>query len=457
MRRNQQPTAVDTRPVGYTQRFSYAASDTAGQLIFTVVSFYLLKFYTDIAGLSALVAGNILLLARLVDSLDAPLWGIVFERVRSKWGRSRPWFLWLCLPFAVSGIATFATPKLSANHMAIYAGATYIVCSVLYTGINTPVTAILSALTDDPRQRVLLTTFRMFGSKAGVLIVNATLLPCIAWFGKGDDKLGIIRTIPIYAAGSIVLYLIAFRNLRERIPADAGRIPIRKSFSAIAGNWPWIIIVSSSLLFWIAFIARISTVPYFFEYVWHRGDLVPLANGLDVVSLAALVFLPWLCRLTSKRNVWAWGLIGAVGSQCLLYAGLQAGSQGLVFTGWILGILTSGVAMAMPFSLLADSVDYGEWKTGVRAAGLLTAIGAAFCLKVGSGLGGALPAWILSATDYHPHVAQNSRALAGIVFAFVWLPAIFYALALAPVMFYARYEILEGRIAETLRSRHAAH
>jgi Na+/melibiose symporter-like transporter len=107
----------------------------------------------------------------------------------------------------------------------------------------------------------------------------------------------------------------------------------------------------------------------------------------------------------------------------------------------------------MPFSLLADSVDYGEWKTGVRAAGLLTAIGAAFCLKVGSGLGGALPAWILSVTDYHPNVAQNSRALAGIVFAFVWLPAIFYALALLPVLFYARYEMLEARIAETLLSR----
>ena len=445
--------AGETRPVDDTQRLSYAASDTAGQLLFTVISFYLLKFYTDIAGLSALVAGNILLLARLVDSLDAPLWGIVFERVHSKWGRSRPWFLWLCAPFALSGVLTFATPDLSGGLKAVYAGATYIVCSVIYTGINTPVTAILSALTNDPRQRVVLTTFRMFGSKAGVLIVNATLLPCIAWFGRGDDKLGIMRTVPIYAAGSIVLYLVAFRNLRERIPASVRRLPIRNSFAAIGGNWPWIIIVASSLLFWIAFIARISTVPYFFEYAWHRPDLIPVANGLDVVSLAALVFLPWLCRWTSKRNVWAWGLAGSTASQFLLYAGIAAGSSALLFSGWIAGILTSGVAMAMPFSLLADSVDYGEWKTGVRAAGLLTAVGAAFCLKVGSGLGGALPAWILSATHYHPNVAQSADALAGIVFAFVWVPAVFYALALIPVLFYGRYEILEAQIAEHLRRR----
>jgi Na+/melibiose symporter-like transporter len=111
--------------------------------------------------------------------------------------------------------------------------------------------------------------------------------------------------------------------------------------------------------------------------------------------------------------------------------------------------------MAMPFSLLADSVDYGEWKSGIRAAGLLTAIGAAFCLKVGSGLGGALPAWILAATDYHPNVAQNARALTGIVFAFVWVPAIFYALALVPVLFYGRYEVMEQQIAKTLRAGRA--
>src|SRR5438105_1291522 len=88
----------------YTQRLGYAMSDVAGQLLFTGISFYLLKFYTDIAGISALAAGNILLIARLVDALDAPLWGIVFERVRSRWGKFRPWFLWLCIPFAVTGV-----------------------------------------------------------------------------------------------------------------------------------------------------------------------------------------------------------------------------------------------------------------------------------------------------------------------------------------------------------------
>jgi Na+/melibiose symporter-like transporter len=122
-------------------------------------------------------------------------------------------------------------------------------------------------------------------------------------------------------------------------------------------------------------------------------------------------------------------------------------------TGWVLGFLASGVAMAMPFSLLSDSVDYGEWKGGVRAAGLLTAIGAAFCLKAGSGLGGAIPAWILAHFHYVPNVEQSARSLRGIELSCVWLPAIAYALAMLPVLFYHRYESLEPQIRQELEER----
>ncbi len=122
-------------------------------------------------------------------------------------------------------------------------------------------------------------------------------------------------------------------------------------------------------------------------------------------------------------------------------------------TGWTLGFVASGLAMAMPFSILSDSVDYGEWKSGVRAAGLLTAVGAAFCLKAGAGLGGALPAWILSWTHYVPNVQQSAVALHGIEVGFIWLPAVAYALAVMPVLFYLRYERMEPRIREELEER----
>lgn len=445
-----------SRPLPLSGRLSYAATDAAGQLVFCVISFYLLKFYTDVVGLSAATAGTILLIARLIDAVDAPVWGIVFDRTRSRWGKSRPWFLWLCVPFAVFGVLTFCAPDLDATAKALYSGTTYIICSILYTGINTPVTSILSALTPDPKERVVLTSFRMFGSKLGVLLVNATALPLVQFLGKGDDKRGFLLTMPIFAAGSVLLFLIAFRNLRETLVEERKPMPVREGFRALKGNWPWIIIFTSSLCFWIAFISRISMVPYFFEYNWQSKQLTALANSLDIVSLASILLLPWFCKWTSKSNIWLYGLIGSVLSQIVLYAGVATASTPLLFAGWIAGIITSGAAMAMPFSLLSDSVDYGEWKTGVRAAGLLTALGAAFCLKAGSGLGGALPAWILGATGYVANSTQSATALTGIEIGFIWLPALFYLLSALPVLFYRKYERMEPRIHAELDARRAA-
>jgi len=436
-----------------TTRLSYTASEVGGQLVFCVISFYLLKFYTDVYGISAAVAGSILFFARFVDAIDAPVWGIVFDKTHSRWGKSRPWFLWLCAPFAVFGVLTFVTPNLGENGKIAWAACTYVACSVLYTGINTPVTSILSALTPDSRERVTLTSFRMVGSKMGVLFVNLTVFKLVGWLGHGNDRKGFMLVMPLYACGSVLLYLLAFRNLKETVGQQKQQLSVGQSLSALKGNAPWFIIFASSLLFWIAFIARITAGPYFFEYVLHRKDLTAVANSLDVISLGSILFLPYFCRVASKRNVWALSLVGAVVGQVVMYFGIGGRSVGIVMAGWAFGFLASGVAMAMPFSILSDSVDYGEWKSGVRAAGFLTAIGAAFCLKAGSGLGGALPGWILAMYNYVPNVEQTARSLTGIELSFVWLPAVAFALAVLPVMFYQRYERLEPQIQRELDER----
>jgi sugar (glycoside-pentoside-hexuronide) transporter len=436
-------------------RLAYTASEVAGQLIFCVISFYLLKFYTDVYGISAAAAGSILLLARSIDAVDAPLWGILFDKTHSRWGKSRPWFLRLCVPFALFGVLTFVTPDFGPAAKVAYAAVTYIICSTLYTGINTPVTSILSALTPDANERITLTSFRMFGSKLGVLIVNLSVLKMVAWLGHGNDRRGFMLTMPLYACGTVILYLLAFRNLREVVPDDKRPLSVHQSFSALRNNGPWFIIFLSSLFFWIAFVARISSAPYFFQYLLHRKDLIGIANSLDVVSLGTILFLPFFCRHFSKRTVWGTSLVASVLAQGVVYFGAAAVSPALVLVGWVLGFLASGVAMAMPFSVLSDSVDYGEWKSGVRAAGLLTAIGAAFCLKAGSGLGGALPAWILQWSSYVPNAEQSQRSLLGIELSFVWLPAVCYALAVIPVLFYHRYERLEPDIRRELEERRA--
>jgi len=433
--------------------FSYASAEVGGQLIFCVVSFYLLKFYTDVYGISAVAAGSILLFARCIDAVDAPVWGIIFDKTKSRWGKSRPWFLRLCVPFAISGVLTFTTFPLRYREKIIYAAATYVICSVLYTGINTPVTAILASLTSDTRERVRLTSFRMFGSKLGVLFVNLTLLAMVGLFGHGNLRMGFSRVMLFYACGSICLFLIAFRNLEEKVQETTHRLTVKESLLSLRGNIPWWITFISSFAFWIAFTARIVTAPYFFQYVLHRENWISIANSMDVISLGSIALMPWFYRFMHKQTVWAAGLTGCVFGQLLLFVGLVQSSFLWVMAGWSFGFLCSGVAMAMPFSILSDCVDYGEWKHGIRAAGFLSAVGAAFCLKAGSGIGGALPAWIMSAYHYVPDVAQSTEALKGIDLGCVWLPAIAYALAIVPVLFYRRYEQMEAKIQDELSIR----
>ena len=440
----------------YTTRFSYALPDIGGQLLFGWIMWYLPYFYANVYGLTAAAAGTIVFIARFTDAIDAPVWGVIFDRTHSRWGKSRPWFLWLCGPFAVFGILAFITPDLSYNAKVVYAAITYIAVNVIYTGINTPVTSILSALTTSPKERVTLTTFRMFGSKLGVAIVNFTGIEFARKIGGGDDRKGFMIVLSMFAAISVAMFLLAFRNLKEVVKVEEKPQPIAGGFQAIRGNWPWLIIFASSFLFWIGFIARVTVAPFFFEDILHRPDLIKSAGLLDFASLATALLLPWVCRETSKRNAWALGLVGMVVGQLIVAIGVSHGlSVGLIMTGWAVGFIFSGMAMAMPFSVLSESVDYGEWKTGIRAAGLLTAIGASFCLKAGAGLGGAIPMWIMGGAGWVAKQQPSPAAINAIIFGTVWLPALCLGLAIVPVLFYQKFERLEPQIQADLQTRRA--
>jgi Na+/melibiose symporter-like transporter len=178
---------------------------------------------------------------------------------------------------------------------------TYAGCNVLFTGINTPVTSILPALTANPKERLTLTTFRMLGSKLGVLVVNLTGMGLVRYLGHGNDRTGFALAVPIFAVASVALFLIAFRNLRETVVPSRAQ-SVRETFGAMKGNWPWLIVVTSTVLFWMGFISRITVAPHFFKYVLHRPDLLSVANGLDVASLATALPLPWLCRSMPKAG-----------------------------------------------------------------------------------------------------------------------------------------------------------
>lgn len=434
------------------QRISYGMTDCAGNLLYVVISTYLLYYFTDVFGLSVGIAGTLLLATRLVDAIDAPIWGFLVDHTHTKWGQSRPYFLWLCIPFAFFTWLTFTTPHLSGTLKVVYAAVTYICAGVCYTGIATPITAILPNLSSDSEERVVLNSYRMVGGNIGTLLTNL-VLPLVAILGAGNNRKGFSLTLAVFGIVAILMLVTAFRNLREKNVSELKSIPIKSSLKAVKGNWPWILLVTANLIYWIGSNVRSSAQIYYFEYNLHMKYLVPIVGSLSILTVVGMILIPLMVKISNKRTVMIGALFVAAISNMLLH--FSGSNVTLVIIFYVLGSVGSGVACSMPFAMLSDAVDYGQWKTGIRASGFLTSIGSAFCIKAGSGIGGFLPAQIMGAFGYVANKTQTSTSLFGIEFSFVWLPAILFIVACIPMIIYGKYENNENKIKQELIERGA--
>lgn len=447
-------TEIPTGKVPFHRKISYSLTDTAGNLLYCVISSYLLYFYTDVFGLSIGIAGTLLFITRLLDAIDAPIWGILIDRTTSKYGQSRPYFLWLSIPFAVFMVLTFTTPDWSDSAKIAYAAVTYIIAGILYTGISTPITSILPNLSTDSNERVVLNSYRMVGGNVGFFVATTFTLPLVGFFGQGNDQRGFTLTLSLFGVLAVLMFITAFTYLREHTIVKRQSIPIAKSFAAIKRNWPWMLVVTANLCYWIGLNIRSATLIYYLQYNLNSKDLVPLINALTSLQLISMVLIPLFARRMGKYMIMVIGLVLASLGQVVILVGDT--SLTLIIVGWIIGALGSGFACSMPFAMLSDTVDYGEWKNGIRASGFLTSIGSAFCIKAGSGIGGLLPAWVMARTGYIAGSVQTPTALAGIQFSFIWLPFVIFLLGTLPMLWYKRFERNECVIQQELLSRREA-
>ncbi len=433
------------------RRISYALTDSGGNLLYCIISGYLLYFYTDVFGLSVGAAGTLLLLTRLVDAIDAPVWGFIIDHTKSRYGQSRPYFLWMCIPFAVFTVLTFTTPSLSGTTKVVYATLTYILAGICYTGISTPITSILPNLTTDTDERVILNSFRMVGGNIGNFAAVTFILPLVAFFGGGNNQKGFTISVSIFAVIAVIMFLIAFADLKEINSEKIKSIPVKQSIKSIKGNWPWLILVSANLLFWIALTVRTSTLVYYFEYNIGNKNLVPIINGISIIQVLGMALIPLIVKVSSKHSTMIFGFILAAAGQVIMF--IAGTSLPVIIIGWIIGCIGSGIACSMPFAMLSDTVDFGEWKTGIRASGFLTAIGSAFCIKAGSGLGGFIPSKIMSAFGYVPNAVQSHTSLIGIQISFIAIPIIIFVIGIIPMIFYRVYEKKEDQIRSDLANK----
>lgn len=428
-----------TRP----QRMAYGAADFGVNLYFISVMSYLSFFYTDVFGLMPTDAALVVLVARWVDAVTDPIMGAIAERTRSRWGRMRPYLLFGAPVFGLTAIAMFTTPELTYGGKLAWAYVTYTLFGLLYTVVTVPYASLTASLTNDSHERTVLSTVRMAFAFTGGLLVSVFMLPLVGLADSPTD--GFRNTMVGFALLATVLMWWTFAGTRERIePATAQRLGLSGSFRAVFSNPPLAIVIGIFVLSMLAFTLRQSMGPYFFLYNVGRPDLIPWYFGITIgVMIPTLALVPPLSvRFGKAGAVTVGAIVSMLGSAALYFTPTDQIVLLFVFAS-IMAIGATPVAV-LGWAMIPDTVDYAEWRTGVRADGSVFAT-ASFCQKLGKMIAGAGLLGVLASVGYVAGAEQSAATQQAIALLISLGPG---ACMLALIVFAWAYPLSAQRHAE---------
>lgn len=416
------------------EKISYGMGDLACNTMFTAVSSFLMFFYTDIAGIGLAAVGTIMLIARIVDAITDPMMGMIVDKTNTKWGRGRPYVLWMAIPFAIISVLMFMSPAGGADGKFAYALFTYVLFCVIYTALNIPYTAMLSNLTDNSNERLSFNMFKSIGSAAGGFVATGLTLVLANTLGGGNQAKGFPLAMAVYGVVAILLLVTCFVNTKERIMPENDGISIRDSLKAVSRNRPWILLCLLAFLGFTGIIIRGQGAMYFAKYYLEQENAATILLSLsNLLSIPMAIMVPFVAKKIGKRNCILAGN-GILGISFAL-AGLAGKNFPLILLFSILGTMGSNLAIGISFVMSADTVDYSEWKTGIRPQGLQTA-GTGFMVKLGMAAAGVVAAAVMSRGGYVENVTQTAESIAAIRMNFIWIPVMISMVSIIIALFY---------------------
>lgn len=450
----------NTAPLSLTEKVGYGLGDMASNFYMGFFGLFLLYYYTDVFGITPAAAATMLLVTKVIDAISDPAMGLISDRTESRWGKYRPYLLWVAIPYAALGYLLFLGPELSDAGKLIWAYVTYTLVMLAYTAINVPYSALLAVISPVAEERTKATQFRFVFASLGTLAVGALATPLVRWLGGDDELLGFRLTIILFAILSILIFWITFATTRERIRPEPHRSSILEDFSALLTNVSWLVLVATGILVVIGLIARFASIAYYVKYyamgdgsqVFLIFDRTAFLTSCGLIGqLIGALMTPMLASRFEKYHL----VIG----MNLLHAALLAvcyfippQAFALIVLVHSLGILTFGIIITLLFSMYTDCAEYGEWRTGKHTAGL-TVSASMFSLKFGSAVGGALPGFMLAGFGFVANEIQGDFSLLGIRLMFNLLPAIFFLFAGLAMFFYRIDRVTLNRVETELHER----
>ena len=410
------------------EKIGYGMGDAGCNMIGGAIMLFLSYFYTDVFGLAPALVGVLLLSVRVLDAVTDPIMGAIADRTRSRWGRFRPWLLWVSLPYVLFAVLMFTTPDWSYESKVIYAFVTYFLMSLAYTAINIPYCSLGGVITNDPGERVSCQSYRFVMVGIATLILSLSLLPLAEWFGGEDKARGYQMAMGVMAMIGLCMFLFCFATVRERIkPAVPSNDQLKADLKDVWRNDQWVRILLLTLCNVCPGFIRMAATMYYVIWVMQQStSFATLFISLGVVgmmigSTLAKVLTDRWCKL--KVFFWT-NIVLAIFSSGFYFLDPQA--TVLIVVMYFLLNIFHQIPSPLHWSLMADVDDYGEWKTGKRITGISFS-GNLFFLKVGLAVAGAMVGFLLSWYGYDAGAKQQSAsAINGIMLLFTVIPGIGY-------------------------------
>jgi GPH family glycoside/pentoside/hexuronide:cation symporter len=411
------------------EKIGYGMGDAASHIIFDNVMLYMMFFYTDIFGIPAGFVGTMFLLARALDAISDPCMGLLADRTRSRWGKFRPWIIFGAIPFGIVCVLAYSSPDLTHNGKLIYAAVTYTLLTLLYTIVNIPYCALGGVITDDPKQRISLQSWRFVLATAGGMLSTVLMMPLVNLIGGENKAFGFQGGIAVLSVVAFLMLTFCFFTTKERIQVPPSTSSMREDLRDIWQNDQWRIVGLLTILNILAVCVRGGAMMYY--VTWILGDAALFTAFLGTYCVGNLIgsalakpLTDWKCKVSV---FWWTNAALTVLSLAMFFVPMSASITMFAFI-FAIGVLHQLVT-PIQWVMMSDTVDYGEWRNGKRLTGISFA-GTLFVLKLGLALGGALIGWMLAGGGYDAAAkTQNSATISIIIALFTIVPAICYLLS----------------------------
>lgn len=447
----------------FQEKIGYGLGDMSSSMFWKVFSTYLPFFYSNIFGLSLEATATLLLVARIWDAVSDPMMGVIADRTQTRWGKYRPYLLWMALPFAVAGTLLFTTPDTSEGLKTAWAYVTYLLMMTVYTAINVPYGSMLGVMTDNSDEKTTFSSYRMFFAYGGSFIVLAGWEPLVRWFNQWQN-------LPLEAANAnswqwamivvsatcFILFLLTFAYTREHLKTNASE-SVKSDFRALLRNRPWWILLGAVISFNFLNAIRYTVIPFFFASVVGAQAQIELFSlqmlfyaGLflsvgEVANMLGVALAAPLSRWFSKKTTFLLSLIGIIAVSCTFYL-VPDTSYLSMLALQILFCIFTGVISPLMWSMYADIADYSELEHHTASTGLIFS-SSSMAQKFGAAFGASGVAALLALVGYNTTqgATQTPEAIEGIRQLMSFAPAV---IAVVSFLFILAYPLGKQRMAE---------